>query len=904
MAAQMVLDTMDREEVRVNAYHYSAVVSACERSSQWTRALQLASLVPSCGIEADLVTCNAATSACESGSGWKMALCIFREIERSLRKDVISYNVSISACRLASWRTSLWLLEMCVVSTVQVATATLNSALASCGSSRAWLHALGLLLSAQRRRQSSLISFNSTISACELPAGLPTDPRYSAKLRWSRNIWQPWQRAMVLLHTLPSNRLEADIISFNAALGCCEAAAQWRWTSELLSQMLEEVLAPDEMSFRSVISSCEKGGLWQLALFMLATMPFASVQPTSFSYNAAVSACAQASAWQWALVVFAEMPGAAVRRDTVSFNASLKAAAQQGKAAKALETLAAMAEADILPNLVTFSTTIAACEKVGEWQHALQLLVAMCAQHIQADVISSNSAISACKQGHQWHRAAQLLWTMFDRLLVPNVVSYSTVVSACGAAGRWQLSLSWLDLMYTSEVPRTAIVLESSVAACEAALAWSHAARCLALVPQAYWRMLNAPAALNSYTALYHYLGGHWQSALALLHSMRRNQVRRDAVAFSAAISSCVEGSCIQVHDTSSYRHMINLQMCLLRNEWEAAIAILQAPRLKWDFLDMTSVEVAADVQLINDLGLKGVVVQSLGGLAFRGPPNWREVSVEWDKGETWGTLVISETELGIVDYSFPIHEPDHCEHPPLLLRGLFRTSLGTELFTASLTQIAPAALHLFSQMKDLRNGPKLKLQFLNQDVDLRPDVISCNAATWLLAISACGEEWRWAMDVCYNAAISACEKCGEWHQALELMNLQMRMHVPPDIITYNAVLSACEKGQQWQLALAFLARLEQNELMPDEISCNAAISACEKGNAWTCALALFAEFEPRSLQRDLITHNAVILACAEGREWRRALTLLDELPSAQLEPDEISFDAAIVACARASRPD
>ena len=57
---------------------------------------------------------------------------------------------------------------------------------------------------------------------------------------------------------------------------------------------------------------------------------------------------------------------------------------------------------------------------------------------------------------------------------------------------------------------------------------------------------------------------------------------------------------------------------------------------------------------------------------------------------------------------------------------------------------------------------------------------------------------------VSYNSLISACERCGEWERACEVLK-QMKLiaqrpgaNVRPNSITYNTVLSACGKAGRW----------------------------------------------------------------------------------------------------------
>jgi pentatricopeptide repeat domain-containing protein 1 len=63
---------------------------------------------------------------------------------------------------------------------------------------------------------------------------------------------------------------------------------------------------------------------------------------------------------------------------------------------------------------------------------------------------------------------------------------------------------------------------------------------------------------------------------------------------------------------------------------------------------------------------------------------------------------------------------------------------------------------------------------------------------------------------------------------------------ISPTVISYNAAVSACEKGGQWQQALFLLQTMPKANLRIDVISYSAAISACEKGGQWQQSVTLF----------------------------------------------------------------
>jgi pentatricopeptide repeat protein len=70
-----------------------------------------------------------------------------------------------------------------------------------------------------------------------------------------------------------------------------------------------------------------------------------------------------------------------------------------------------------------------------------------------------------------------------------------------------------------------------------------------------------------------------------------------------------------------------------------------------------------------------------------------------------------------------------------------------------------------------------------------------------------------------YSAAISACEKGGQWEKALQLLEEMRAKDVEPNVITYNATTSACEKGGQCEKALQLLEEMRAKGVEPNVIT-------------------------------------------------------------------------------------
>ena len=86
---------------------------------------------------------------------------------------------------------------------------------------------------------------------------------------------------------------------------------------------------------------------------------------------------------------------------------------------------------------------------------------------------------------------------------------------------------------------------------------------------------------------------------------------------------------------------------------------------------------------------------------------------------------------------------------------------------------------------------------------------------------------------------------------------------ISPSVLSYNASISACQKGGQWQQALMLFYAMPKVRISPDIYSYGASISACDKGSRWQHALLLFGSMPDSTVQPNWVAYNA-LLACKE----------------------------------------
>jgi len=192
----------------------------------------------------------------------------------------------------------------------------------------------------------------------------------------------------------------------------------------------------------------------------------------------------------------------------------------------------------------------------------------------------------------------------------------------------------------------------------------------------------------------------------------------------------------------------------------------------------------------------------------------------------------------------------------------------------------------------------------------LSPLLQSCRFSSAISACEKCGQ-WRTALDlldrmkkervgqtaIAYNAAISACEKGLVPNKAVEIFEQMKREGIKPTVVTYSALISAAEKGQQWRLALQVLDEMKAEGHGANVVAYSAAISALSKGQQWELALKLFREIEASGGTPSIVTFNATMTALEKGLQWSRALDLFDEMKSRSLPITVVSYGSAISAC-------
>ena len=160
-----------------------------------------------------------------------------------------------------------------------------------------------------------------------------------------------------------------------------------------------------------------------------------------------------------------------------------------------------------------------------------------------------------------------------------------------------------------------------------------------------------------------------------------------------------------------------------------------------------------------------------------------------------------------------------------------------------------------------------------------------------------------------YNTMISVCEKVKDHRRAMQLFKEMERGNIQRNEVTYvhnmvivlnvgrllsqtgpsltffffsySSAISACEKAGQWRDALDLLEQMKAEGLGQTAIAYNAAISACEKGLVPNKAVQVFDQMKEEGITPTVVTYSALISAAEKGAQWKLALSVLEEMKAA-----------------------
>eukprot|EP00439_Symbiodinium_sp_Y106_P085760 s341_g29.t2 len=500
---------------------------------------------------------------------------------------------------------------------------------------------------------------------------------------------------------------------------------------------------------------------------------------------------------------------------------------------------------------------------------------------------------------------------------------------------RWETALQLLQ-----DVPPTVsvdlIVVSSGIGACGRCKQWHQALRVLGLARGAALESDRLDLQTISATISACEKSARWSPALRCLDSLHCGQLETDAVALSAAVSACGQGSawtralCIfAAAALGAVACNSAISGCERDTESCSHLAVLSSQRFSENTLQETPT---------HDYWIQ-CRYKRIGGGSFNA---WDDR--QWQRSCSLFTsllevpLVPTIVTFGAAASSLAaarrwrrsLHVLDQLKH--------WKVTANVVVFNAVLSALAVA------------RRPELARNLLDEyrtncDQLLGLRVTSaCFSHRYNSAIAACEsvgaweEAWHLLMEMknrrllpdlfSFNSAISCCTMSGSWQRASHLF-LSLQAGLAPDVVStwehvscFGAFIGACAGVGQWQQALAFVSSMNLYQLVPNLLTVNSVASALEtlgkleakqkigvrvrgeqecisslvlheKGCQWQRVLQLL------TYDADLITYNCALLACERAGQWRAAAQLLATMEEAFVQADLVSFNTAGVLCER-----
>ncbi|CAE8584976.1 unnamed protein product [Polarella glacialis] len=322
--ALVLLQEARRRALETNIVIFSSASRACSvEQGQWAQALALLHSASSIALKADGAALVDCLGACRAGRHWKLALSMLsghHEQQTGFRVSVVATNAALSALASvkSAWPAALALFRHFWEVALQPDAASWSATLIACPG---WEAALTLATFGLRRvnntpESSETIVQGAVLSACEgrlwqvalhlsncqdhvcrgQVKGADVDATRGA-LAGALTLEGFWRSALSLLFASWGSRLQANIVSLNAAASAWVLSGNWAQPLALLKHMWSNVVEPNAITLKATVGSCTVSTYWVASLRLLQTAAERGVPGNVAVAGAGVAACETGRSW-------------------------------------------------------------------------------------------------------------------------------------------------------------------------------------------------------------------------------------------------------------------------------------------------------------------------------------------------------------------------------------------------------------------------------------------------------------------------------------------------------------------------------------------------------------------------------------------------------------------------------
>ncbi|CAL1146703.1 unnamed protein product, partial [Cladocopium goreaui] len=414
-AIALLQELLEVKNLELDVVPFAAAINACTNGQEWLPALLILSEVNSVQVEVNVITYNSAISACEKSGEWQKAF----DLLHAMPKQQLQAGMLANPLSLPLFKT-LRKYELIQAST-------------------AFLMAMYFFTHAALVVRKPLLfkaSANHGLEEPEEAAAAATGGSCrNCCNRVEGEKVSKWSLALQLFDDLRQRELEASLISYNSTISACAKSGEWQRALALLEDADATATGCDVISYNAAITACSNAAEWDHALSLLRALNLSRLKANLITYNAMLGGCRSVQE-VWTFIEEAESLG--LNPNMITYGAAISACDRLGESQQALLLLQHLTVGRLRCNVIACSAAISACEKCAEWQNALRLMQMMKDKEIEAHVISYNALISAVGSAESaWQKATQVFEELRDRLQA-DVFSYSSAISACGICGQWE----------------------------------------------------------------------------------------------------------------------------------------------------------------------------------------------------------------------------------------------------------------------------------------------------------------------------------------------------------------------------------------------------------------------------------------------------------------------------------
>lgn len=560
-----------------------------------------------------------------------------------------------------------------------------------------------------------------------------------------------------------------------------------------------------------------------------------------------------------------------------------------------------MTQLQVWPDLVTVSQLLTAIS--SHWCLSCQQL-SSCRRtrgEQSPDTTIFNNLLSSSQKSSHWTLSLQLFCRIRAGRCYPDEVSYGSCISSLNSA--WPLSLA---LLAASPKRRGHMASCNGAMAVLAAEAWR-----VAFQVAAEMRLRGDALDVISYNSMIHCAKaggekGPWRKALQLLLTLEF-VLQASPVSYGSAVGCVPWPMTLDLLQRCHRRGMVPSTVVLNNAlgavtgnapcvHWMRVLQLLKwQPSASPDVISYSSAIVHCEswAQAASILQVMEVDQVQPNLITCNGIMDICQKTGEWQVALGLLSLMSSsEVQADSISYNSAIGACQACGEVIIAL-SLLAQMRSRRIQTVTVTYNSSVAVCE-------RRGHWRQALWLLAAMEAEamvPDVIGFSSS-----ISTCGFVAAWSTALAltlegvedvfsFNAAISACDKGGQFTSALRLLDLMSEAVVVPDVITFNGIISASGKDRHWRHACALLSQILAGNMSPNIISYNSAINACTR--CWSNGLALLSAAVERSLRCDVVGRSSFLGAAPP---WRVALGAMDGMNMISCEMLVNACDASGVA--------